>query len=108
MDRTQVTVDVTGKWLGEVLSRRINGGTTQSSTVSMKLEQRGPKVAGSFAISASDAGLFHSEGAKRSGPIEGTVSGDVFRFAVTDGAWKGELTVSGDEMAGSGSWSSKA
>ena len=38
-----------------------------------------------------------------SGAIEGTVSGDVFRFKQTSGTiWikEGEMTVSGDEMSG--------
>ena len=37
-----------------------------------------------------------------SGPVEGTVSGDVFRFRVTsaDSVTRGELRVNGDEMSG--------
>ena len=35
-----------------------------------------------------------------SGPIEGTVTGDVFRFKNERGSVKGELTVSVDEMNG--------
>ena len=36
----------------------------------------------------------------KSGPIEGTIAGDVFRFRQTNGDVEGEMMVSGDEMAG--------
>ena len=39
-------------------------------------------------------------GGSLSGPIEGTVAGDVFSFRQTNEPLKGETTVSGDEMAG--------
>ena len=102
IEQTLVTVDVTGVWSGELRSRSTSGGTYQSSTVSLKLEQHGPKVTGSFVVSASGATIFQYLAQSRSGPIEGTVAGDVFRFRQTNGPLTGELTVSGDEMAGQG------
>ena len=32
--------------------------------------------------------------------LEGTVAGDVFRFKDPRATWEGELTISGEEMAG--------
>jgi hypothetical protein len=35
-----------------------------------------------------------------SGPIEGSVAGDVFSFKQTNGPIAGEMAISGDEMTG--------
>jgi len=37
-------------------------------------------------------------GGSNQGPIEGTVAGDVFRFKQTNGPFRGEMTVAGEEM----------
>src|SRR5262249_34321567 len=73
---TLVTADVTGVWRG----------TVQTSAVTLELEQRGPRVSGTFKM-----------GTGYVGPLDGTVEGDVFRFAMNFKDLKGELTVTGDE-----------
>ena|SRR5499433_1504599 len=100
IDRTLVTVDVTGAWSGELLSRGGAGGMAQRSTVSLTLDQKGSRVTGAFEVVATESALFSSLGARRSGAVEGTVAGDTFTFRVTNGALAGEMTVSGDEMTG--------
>ena len=85
IQQTLVTVDVTGTWANS------NGNVT------LKLAQEGAKVSGSMNIRG--AAVFGNI----SGAIEGTVSGDVFRFKQTSGTpWlqESEMTVSGDEMSG--------
>jgi hypothetical protein len=53
------------------------------------LQQQGQKV----------TGYFRSLGGNLpSGPVEGTVAGDVFTFKTTNGVLKGETTINGDEM----------
>jgi hypothetical protein len=92
IEQTLVTVDVTGTWQGGV------GGTGGAGGASYEffLEQQGPKVKGS--VRAYGATLM--PGGSLSGPIEGTVAGDVFSFRQTNGALTGETTVSGDDMTG--------
>jgi hypothetical protein len=89
IDRTLVTVDVTGTWSG--------GWTGRSSEFSLELEQQGSTVKGF--IRTANTSYMTQMGAKP-GPIEGSVAGDVFRFRQTNGPLEGELTVDGDEMAG--------
>jgi hypothetical protein len=60
IERTLVTVDVTGVWDG---------------TVRLELQQQGPNVTGYFR-----APLRLANWEVISGPIEGSVAGDVFRF----------------------------
>jgi hypothetical protein len=80
IDRTLVTVDVTGTWQ-----------RSGSNTFQLELKQQGPSV----------TGYIQWPGASQlSGPIEGSVAGDVFRFRRTNGGVEGEMTVSGDEMDG--------
>jgi hypothetical protein len=86
IDRTLVTVDVTGSWRGSG-----GGGGAGVRDVGFELEQKGPTVTGLVR-----AGL--TFGVSRS--IEGTVAGDVFHFRDSRGNLEGELTVSGDEMNG--------
>jgi hypothetical protein len=86
---TLVTVDVTGTWV-----------RAEGPPVELKLEQRGAKVTGSMrARAAFYGGVFTSE------TVEGSVSGDVFRFTQTSGRptsypLRGEMKVNGDEMTG--------
>jgi hypothetical protein len=88
IDRTLVTVDVTGTWSGSIGGA---GGLLQE--ISFELKQEGSRVTGSMRLRPS---------ARVTGavPIEGTVAGDVFRFSEQNGATGGEMTVSGDEMNG--------
>ena len=91
IDRTLVTVDVTGVWTGWYTTTP--GGQVD---VRLELQQQGPNVTGSFQTLGRSGG----SGFTVSGPLEGTVAGDVFRFKVTRGSTSGELMVSGDEMNG--------
>ncbi len=88
IDRTLVTVDVTGAW----------EGTTRPSSVDIQLnlEQQGPKVKGFIRWGAGPCYF------TREGSIEGTVSGDVFSFRQTNAPLTGQVTVRGDEMSGGG------
>jgi len=89
IDRTLVTVDVTGVWRGTMTTPGV-----AAVNVAMTLEQRGAKVTGQ---------LKYDVFSERSGPIEGTVSGDIFRFSSMRGIITGELLVNGEEMSGEGS-----
>ena len=84
--QTLVTVDVTGTWRG----------STGNGWFQLELEQQGPKVKGSVL----GTGVRVVAGNRISGPIYGTVAGDVFTFRQTDGTLTGEMTVNGDEMSG--------
>src|SRR5262245_6685267 len=92
IDRTLVTVDVTGTWYG----------TPAGSTVGspgpffLDLKQEGATVQGFLQQKAGTP----SPPGPVGGPISGTVAGDVFRFKSTRGIVAGELTVHGDEMSG--------
>jgi hypothetical protein len=90
IDRTLVTVDVTGTWHGAV------GTGAGSRELLLEVDQQGPTVTG-FARSIMGGG-------QRTSTIQGTVTGDVFRLANDRGSVEGELTVSGDEMTGQMSW----
>jgi len=94
IDRTLVTVDVTGLWAGSM--NTWDGQPAISAEVTLELQQQGPNVTGYFKTSQSWSFTL----SRVAGPIEGTVSGDVFRFKRTDGPQAGELTVSGEEMKG--------
>jgi hypothetical protein len=89
IEQTLVTVDVSGVWRGTV-----EGDVWVVPTLVFTLEQRGAKVTGNLSVTS-----FQWE----SGPIEGTVSGDIFRFRTMRGQVSGELKVEGDEMTGPGS-----
>jgi hypothetical protein len=86
IDRTLVTVDVSGNW-------SVVDGFGRGS--SFDLEQQGSMVKGFIGGVESATSTFSI-----SGPITGTVAGDVFRFATARGDVIGELTVSGEEMSG--------
>ena len=91
IQQTLVTVDVTGTWVGSF------GTGNAVSDVRLGLEQEGTKVKGNFRRVGAGIGLMPL----LEGPIDGTVSGDVFTFTLTTGrGGNGELTVSGDEMTG--------
>jgi hypothetical protein len=89
IERTLVTVDVTGVWYGTI------SNSLAPIHFSIDLKQEGPKVEGSL-----KAGLVHSMLKDISGPVEGTVSGDRFEFRRTNGSLHSDVTVSGDEMIG--------
>ncbi len=59
----------------------------------MTLRQTGPKVTGDLAL----IGLSMH---RWSGPVDGTVTGDVFKFSRPDGLLRGQVIVEGDEMSG--------
>ena len=87
IDRTLVTVDVTGVWRGAMSQLSTGSG----GEARLELQQQGPNVSGQMQIPA---------GTIVSGPITGTVAGDVFKFTDARGTLFGELTVNGDEMTG--------
>jgi hypothetical protein len=90
IDRTLVTVDVTGTWRGSPGGP----GTQNPGALFLDLRQEGATVQGFIRQGASGAA------SSLDGPISGTVAGDVFRFSSTRGIAEGELTVNGDEMSG--------
>lgn len=84
---TLVTVDVTGRWVGSWNVPLVAG------ELDMTLSQTGPKATGHVSLTGKNAPPF-------SGPVEGTVTGDVLKFYRSDGQLKGEVIVAGDEMSG--------
>ena len=90
IDRTLVTVDVTGTWSGSVGGSQ---GGFMLGDLLLELNQQGSVVKGTLRQMVSG-------GPVGSQPIEGTVAGDMFRFRDARGSMEGELTVSGDEMTG--------
>ena len=93
IDRTLVTVNVTGTWEGLFQAPTGPG----KNTLQLVLEQQGSRVKGALVRPGSDT--YYCANAA-SGPIDGTLAGDVFTFRQTNGVVVGELTVSGDEMSG--------
>ena len=93
IDRTLVTVDVTGSWSGSV------GGSAMNNPgeILLDLEQEGATVKGFVRFRGHVAAVL---GASSREPVTGTVSGDVFRFRDARGRVEGQLTVSGDDMNG--------
>jgi len=92
IERTLVTVDVTGVWEGNF----IGGGG--SSDVELVLQQQGARVTGQRTNVGRLQGVppFATTNA-----IEGTVNGDTFRFHdVNELVTGASLIVNGDEMAG--------
>jgi len=93
IDRTLVTVDVTGTWQG-------NPGGAQfghPGEFFLDLKQEASTVPG-FLRARTSQGT--SATGSLSGPINGSVAGDMFRFRDSRGTVEGEPTVSGDEMTG--------
>ena len=97
IDRTLVTVDVTGVWTGRAYIPHAVTGLIID--MRLELQQEGPKVKGSIRPSGSIPWRT-LDPSPASGAIEGTVAGDVFEFKETDGHLAGRLTVGGDEMTG--------
>jgi hypothetical protein len=64
--------------------------------LSTDLTQEGSKVAGSLLGKGFVPTLLREV----PGPVEGTVSGARFELRRTDGPFRGDLTVNGDEMTG--------
>ena len=87
IEQTLVTVDVTGVWRG-------SSKGAISTSMEFTLQQSGPKVTGQLRMTPGSTG-----------PIEGTVSGDIFTFRETRERMTGKLQVNGDEMTGSGTGS---
>ena len=94
IDRTLVTVDVTGVWSGQSLGAIAAGGTL--AELYFDLQQEGPKVKGLLRGIAP----LGASADPIAGPVEGSVAGDVFTFQQTNGPMSGRLTIRGDEMAG--------
>ena len=94
IERTLVTVDVTGVWVGYMGKA---GGVATGTEFRLELEQRGSKANG-YLRPLQTTGFGGVPFV--AGPVEGTVGGDVFTFRQPKGTLTGELTVSGDEMHG--------
>ena len=99
IDRTLVTVDVTGTWSGSVAGSGTIVMPGLGPVLLFELEQQGSTVKGYMRLGGS-SGAASSWYRVDQGPVDGTVAGDVFRFRVTNGSLEGELKVSGDEMTG--------
>jgi len=97
IDRTLVTVDVTGVWTGRAYIPHAVTGLIID--LRLELEQEGPKVKGSIRPSGSIPWR-NLDPSPTTGPVEGTLAGDVFEFKEVTGHLAGRLTVSGDEMIG--------
>ena len=97
IDRTLVTVDVSGVWSGRAYIPHATTGLIID--VRLELEQAGPKVKGSMTPSGTISWR-NVDRSPTAAPIEGTVAGDVFGFKEANGHITGHLTVSGDEMSG--------
>ena len=93
IERTLVTVDVTGVWSGTTTTSQSGVSLIGNFIVKLELQQRGSRVSGYIHVSPGTTTI-------ASGPLEGEVAGDVFRFKVGRGGLFGELTVNGDEMTG--------
>ena len=99
IDRTLVTVDVTGVWEGRFTRTggQAGAGPGIGGDIVFVLQQRGAKVTGEMKFSGAS-----STGSSSEVRIEGTVSGDTFSFhEVTGPATRGEFQVNGEEMIGS-------
>jgi hypothetical protein len=79
-------------WIQQTLVTENLTGTWESSDyifIEIALEQQGQKVTGSVL-----------KPRHLSGAIEGTMTGDEFRFQRKNGIFEGQMSVSGDEMSG--------
>ena len=90
IEQTLVTVDVTGVWQGTISKAGL------VAAMELTLQQRGSKVTGQ-----ARGRLTGGNSPLSDGPLEGTVSGDIFRFFTPRAGVTGELQVNGDEMTGS-------
>jgi hypothetical protein len=94
IERTLVTVDVTGVWRGNLRT------TTSTDDVLLTLQQSGSKVTGHIVIPTMTAGASVND------PLEGTIIGDTLHFQDLRGVVIGEVKVDGDEMTGQGTFRS--
>ena len=92
IDRTLVTVDVTGVWEG---TQTPHNPQELTNPIELVLEQKGAKVTGKLKFRNFPTGTM---------PIEGTVSGDTFSFHKANPGPKMDavLQVKGEEMTGEG------
>jgi hypothetical protein len=90
IDRTLVTVDVTGTWEGTMEALAGGGG----GLIRLELHQEGSIVTGQMQSYARSGSIVPS------GPIAGSLAGDVFRFRNARESLTAELAVDGDEMKG--------
>ena len=88
IERTLVTVDVTGEWFGTM------GKAPVTSEARLVAKQQGTKVTGYFRPLLDYPGW-----TVKPGPIDGNIAGDAFHFQMVDGS-VADLTISGDEMRG--------
>ena len=95
IDRTLVTVDVTGVWEGTETPTSARG---TENPIELVLEQKGAKVSGEL----KGVRNLHGVSSPATIQIEGTMSGDTFSFhAVNPGpTMQVVLQVKGDEMTG--------
>jgi len=96
IDRTLVTVDVTGVWEGK---STVTGGGVGVLDVVFILQQQGAKVTGQvkFPMAPASVPRVSTEGYQ----IEGKVSGDTFTLHEMSGpTLHDEFKVNGDEMTG--------
>src|SRR5262249_37600633 len=92
IDRTLVTVDVTGVWDGKQV------GTNWARDIVVALQQQGPKVTGEIMNLGTGEGTSAGSTA-----IQGTVNGDTLSLREVGGqTLRVVLQVTGDEMTGSG------
>jgi len=94
IDRTLVTVDVTGVWRGNLRT------TTSTDDVLLTLQQSGSRVTGYVVIPTMTAGASVND------PLEGTIIGDTLHFRDLRSVVIGEVKVDGDEMTGQGTFRS--
>ncbi len=93
IDRTLVTVDVTGSWSGRPEGAQFG----RPEELVLELRQEGSVVTGMLRSATTQK---TSGTGPLTGPIKGTVAGDVFSFRDSRGNVEGQVTVSGDEMTG--------
>src|SRR5262245_65235884 len=85
IQKTLVTADVTGVWVGSSNRSGVGG----SFEARLELEQQGPQVHGKLQTVGTAVPLPLT--ATPSSPIEGTVAGDIFSFKQTNGVIDGEM-----------------
>ena len=78
IDRTLVTVDVTGTWSGTMMAAG-SGGAGGARDVVFELEQKGSMIKGTMRV--TPRGMAPDT-------LEGTVAGDVFRFKDPRANWE--------------------
>ena len=92
IERTLVTVDVTGVWRGTLTK------SPSTDSVLLTLQQSGSRVTGHIVINAMTAGASVND------PMEGTIIGDTLHFRDSRGVVIGQVQVNGDEMTGPGTF----